>query len=51
MYVYIYICKFHQYTPPGQRPRKTWSFNFDDKDLLLLDRDLLLLDLLGGIVF
>ena len=29
--------------PPGQRPRKIWSFNFDDKDLLLLDRDLLLL--------
>ena len=29
--------------PPGHRPRKTWSFNFDDKDLPLLDRDLLLL--------
>ena len=26
---------------------KTWSFNFDDKDLLLLERDLLLLGPFG----
>ena len=28
IYIYIY--------PPGQRPRKTWPFNFAEKDLLLL---------------
>jgi hypothetical protein len=28
---------------PGQWPRKTWPSNFDDQDLLLLDRYLLLL--------
>ena len=36
-----------KYNPPGQIPRKTWLFNFDDKDLLLLDRDLLLLGTCG----
>ena len=34
--------------PPGQRPRKTWSFNFAEKDLLLLDGDLLLLGPFGS---
>ena len=53
IYIYIYIIKKYQIIknnqtyPPGQRPRKTWSFNFDDKDLLSLDKDLLLLGLCG----
>ena len=34
--------------PPGQRPRKTWPFNFAEKDLLLLDEDLLLLGPFGS---
>ena len=38
--IYIY--------PPGQRPRKTWPFNFAEKDLLLLDEDLLLLGPFGS---
>lgn len=41
LYIYIYI-------PPGQRPRKTWPFNFAEKDLLLLDEDLLLLGPFGS---
>ena len=40
IYIYIY--------PPGQRPRKTWPFNFAEKDLLLLDEDLLLLGPFGS---
>ena len=35
-------------SPPGQRPRKTWPFNFAEKDLLLLDEDLLLLGPFGS---
>ena len=34
--------------PPSQRPRKTWPFNFAEKDLLLLDEDLLLLGPFGS---
>ena len=59
MYVYIYIyvlcilicnkfCIYIYTIPPGQRPRKTWPFNFAEKDLLLLDEDLLLLGPFGS---
>ena len=44
MHKYIYIYRY----PPGQRPRKTWPFNFAEKDLLLLDEDLLLLGPFGS---
>ena len=57
-YMYIYIEREREYTyiyiilpnicPPGQRPRKTWPFNFAEKDLLLLDEDLLLLGPFGS---
>ena len=43
--IYIYIVYIH---PPGQRPRKTWPFNSAEKDLLLLDEDLLLLGPFGS---
>ena len=33
--------------PPGQWPRKTWPFNFDDQDLLLLDGHILLIGPFG----
>ena len=49
IYIYIYIYTYiYIYISIGQRPRKTWPFNFAEKDLLLLDEDLLLLGPFGS---